>query len=167
MIAILALEQTNSPENASLQILLQQRPCLLPSLHNFRASLVMASSKVVLFSVTALVVFATVTMAETTSPICEPGEAFSHEPLEACRAYVLRRCAGDDPPDVRARCCHQLGEVTPPCRCEAVQFMFDILLEDEVAPPSCSKGRIANIAAALPAQCYGRKTARCKIIIVN
>ncbi|XP_040381802.1 alpha-amylase inhibitor 5-like [Oryza brachyantha] len=82
---------------------------------------------------------------------CEPGQGVvPKDPLPGCRAYLLRRCAGGDPPGVRARCCHQLREVAPYCRCEALRAMVEVLVEEEEAPPRCKKGAMAAIAAGLP-----------------
>ncbi|KAL6639044.1 hypothetical protein ACP70R_022774 [Stipagrostis hirtigluma subsp. patula] len=111
-------------------------------------SLAMASSTLILLFLAAAAALAVLAAGES----CEPGSAFPHDPLQGCRAYVMRRCAGDDPPGVRARCCQQLGEVAPPCRCDALQAMVEILVEEEAAPPECRKGSMAGIAATLPAR---------------
>uniref|UniRef100_A0A0E0LII2 Bifunctional inhibitor/plant lipid transfer protein/seed storage helical domain-containing protein n=1 Tax=Oryza punctata TaxID=4537 RepID=A0A0E0LII2_ORYPU len=81
---------------------------------------------------------------------CEPGQGVvPKDPLPGCRAYLLRRCAGGDPPGVRARCCHQLREVAPRCRCDALRAMVEVLVEEEEAPPTCKKGAMAAIAEGL------------------
>ncbi|XP_052160912.1 alpha-amylase inhibitor 5-like [Oryza glaberrima] len=82
---------------------------------------------------------------------CEPGQGVvPKDPLPGCRAYLLRRCGGGDPPGVRARCCHQLREVAPRCRCDALRAMVEVLVEEEEAPPACKKGAMAAIAEGLP-----------------
>lgn len=108
-----------------------------------------SKTKLILIFSAVLLVLAAFAMAVEE---CEPGQAFPHDPLPGCRAYVLRRCAGNDPPGVRARCCHQLREVEPACRCEALQAMVDVLVEEEAAKPECRKGAMAAIAAGLPAR---------------
>ncbi|EEE66800.1 hypothetical protein OsJ_23546 [Oryza sativa Japonica Group] len=72
------------------------------------------------------------------------------DPLPGCRAYLLRRCGGGDPPGVRARCCHQLREVAARCRCDALRAMVEVLVEEEEAPLACKKGAMAAIAEGLP-----------------
>lgn len=82
---------------------------------------------------------------------CEPGQGVvPKDPLPGCRAYLLRRCGGGDPPGVRARCCHQLREVAARCRCDALRAMVEVLVEEEEAPPACKKGAMAAIAEGLP-----------------
>ncbi|XP_062188630.1 trypsin/factor XIIA inhibitor-like [Phragmites australis] len=86
----------------------------------------MASSNLVLCFLAFLPVFLAATIAGES---CEPGRVFPHDPLPGCHAYVLRRCAGDDPTGVRARCCQQLRDVAPSCRCDGVRAMAEVLVE--------------------------------------
>jgi hypothetical protein len=87
----------------------------------------MASNQLILFAAVLLSV-----MAATSASVgnqCVPGWAIPHNPLQACRTYVVSQICGVGPLlftwDMKERCCRELSAIPAYCRCEALRILMD------------------------------------------
>ncbi|KAM0854589.1 hypothetical protein ACQ4PT_050337 [Festuca glaucescens] len=87
----------------------------------------MASNQVIVFAAVLLSV-----LAATSASIgnqCVPGWAIPHNPLQACRTYVVSQICCVGPRlytwDMKQRCCQELSAIPAYCRCEALRILMD------------------------------------------
>lgn len=104
----------------------------------------MASSSHTLLS--AAVLLSVLAAAAARTNWCEPGLVIPLNPLQSCRAYLVRRTCGlgRGPfvplPVLKQRCCTELEEIVPYCRCGALRVMMDGMPGGGVDRPPCSWG---------------------------
>lgn len=119
-----------------------------------QATMASSFSYMLLFSAAILL-----SVAAASTNWCEPGLVIPLNPLQSCHAYLVRRTCGPSRgpfaplPVIRERCCRELEDIVPYCRCGALRVMVDAMPlgggGDVAASPSCSWDAQLDLAATL------------------
>ncbi|KAK8459151.1 hypothetical protein SEVIR_2G086500v4 [Setaria viridis] len=126
-----------------------------------------SSSYVILLS--AAVLLSALAAASASTNWCEPGLVIPLNPLQSCRTYLVRRTCGPGRgpfvplPAIRARCCRELKDIVPYCRCGALRIMMDGMpaAGGVAASPSCSWAAQLDLAATLVSE------AECNLVTIH
>ncbi|KAJ1297998.1 hypothetical protein BS78_01G420800 [Paspalum vaginatum] len=103
----------------------------------------------------AAVLLSVLAAAAASTNWCEPGLVIPLDPLQSCRAYVVRRTCGlrRGPfvplPVVKERCCRELEDIVPYCRCGALRTMMESMPGGGLDTPPCSWQGQSDLAATL------------------
>nr|CAA11026.1 BTI-CMe2.1 protein [Hordeum vulgare subsp. spontaneum] len=99
--------------------------------------------------------------------MCAPGDELPHNPLRACRTYVVSQVCHQGPrlltSDMKRRCCDELSAIPAYCRCEALRIIMQGVVTWQGAfegayfkdSPNCPRERQTSYAANLvtPQEC--------------
>nr|CAB3452373.1 unnamed protein product [Digitaria exilis] len=125
------------------------------------------SSHTVLLSAAAVVLLSLLATASASTNWCEPGLVIPQNPLQSCRAYLVRRTCGPGRgafvplPVIRERCCRELEEVVPYCRCGALRIMVDAMPSGGEATSPCSWSAQLELASTLVSE------AECNLMTIH
>ncbi|OEL31294.1 Alpha-amylase inhibitor 5 [Dichanthelium oligosanthes] len=122
--------------------------CDLRTIDGGMSSYVLLSAAAVLLSILAA--------ASASTNWCEPGLVIPLDPLPSCRAYLVRRTCGPGRGRfvplrlIKERCCRELEDIVPYCRCGALRIMMDSMPGGSgVQTSPCSWAGQLDLAATL------------------